>query len=399
MVVVVLVEVTAIFHRSRHGQPVADLPTCTPPDPLLVDDAHIGVFGTFPNKGVDNFPCFQVGLGIFQRGVGIVVTHVEVTSIATPVLSTVSRTDTVVILLPLPHTPARSHGTQPEALVREGRPHDDVELAQFGMQRRTRGISVGGGKIRRAVGGSSALGVRVDRQVRDREGVIVLLALQDVLVVLQRIVVAHDRLLQAGLRREVVSTTPTQVPGSRRGRVEDVLRVLLPVVVTVLPVAPPRPRDELHRPDRPVPLLIAVQLASVRIGDGLGPVPPVQGDTDDRRADISVLRDRPVDVPLVGGAVCGVFGLDVTDRGDQGPRHSLATWSDLLSPLLGHEVGPEKGLVDSFDLCRIASRVRRALHLLEKEHREHHDQHTEHGEKAKGDVNSKLLQLSTTIRQ
>ena len=101
-----------------------------------------------------------------------------------------------------------------------------------------------------------------------------------------------------------------QVPRRHR-RVEDVVGVAHAVAVAVLAPVRPRPRQELHRPDGPIPHGVAVPLAAVTVPYHRRPRHrPVEHGT----------RDPAPGVPLlVDAAAVDVPGLDPPDAGEKPP--------------------------------------------------------------------------------
>ncbi|CAB4721389.1 unannotated protein [freshwater metagenome] len=148
----------------------------------------------------------------------------------------------------------------------------------------------------------------------------------------RRVVVAVDRSLLAGGRREVVGAR-AEVDGAGQGRVVDILRVALAVAVGVDAHDGPGRGDELHRADRPVEHLVAVELTGVGVGDQTGARLAVEGQTVDAG------RGDAVRVEHVA-AEAAVVGLDASDGRDQLPRQvarGVGGVDDRLGALVGSE--------------------------------------------------------------
>ena len=109
-----------------------------------------------------------------------------------------------------------------------------------------------------------------------------------------------------------VPAAVAEVRRRARRRVLHVLRVGDPVRVGVHAERAPGAREELHRPDRAVPLRVAVPVAAVGVGDR-GVAVPVEDRAEDRRA------VRAVDRAADEGA-----RLDLPDRRQQAHRQVTA---------------------------------------------------------------------------
>ena len=109
-----------------------------------------------------------------------------------------------------------------------------------------------------------------DRTLGEAEGPVVGDPAFDGGDVLGGVVVAAQRGFEVGRVGVVAGAGETEVGDGGEGGVEHVLRVGRAVVVAVLSEGTPRSGEELCGPDRPVPRRVAVEEATVGVGDDGG---------------------------------------------------------------------------------------------------------------------------------
>ena len=107
----------------------------------------------------------------------------------------------------------------------------------------------------------------------------------------RRLVVGEDRLPKSSRVGQVAAGGTKERAGGGSG-VLDVLGVGDAVTVTIPSPGPPRPGQELHRPDRAVPRGVGVQGSAVGVWDG-GDSRPVERRADDRWDDSMGCREAP----------------------------------------------------------------------------------------------------------
>ena len=208
-----------------------------------------------------------------------------------------------------------------------------------------------GGRLRaRAAAGVAVAAVRGDRAgaVRDlvRAVAVVLQPRQDEVQIVRGVVVAEDRAVEIGLRRQVPAV-PAQVVAGGEGRVVDVVGVRLAVAAAV--AARPRPggRDELHGPDGAVVAAVAVVRAVVGVFDEREAV------AVELRAEDGAGRGAV----RVDPAAAGLTGLDLADGREELPGQ-VAAGLGRAQRRLGLLVGVEDGR--GYAGLRLTDRDRRA---------------------------------------
>lgn len=174
---------------------------------------------------------------------------------------------------------------------------------------------------------------------------VVLQPRQDEVEIVRRVVVAEDRAVEVGLRRQVPAV-PAQVVAGGEGRVVDVVGVRLAVGVAVTTRPCPGGRDELHGPDGAVVAAVAVVLAVVGVPDEREAV-AVELRAEDRAGRGAVRVDL---------AAAGLARLDLADGREELPGQ-VALGLGRAQRRLGLLVGVEDGRGDA-DLG-LAARHRR----------------------------------------
>jgi hypothetical protein len=139
-----------------------------------------------------------------------------------------------------------------------------------------------------------------------------------------RRVVGIERRPQIGLDGEVGAARAKVLTGRQRG-VVHVVRVLGPIGIAVHAIGPPRPRQELHRPDRVIPSGVAVIPAAIRVAH-----------RGERRTDDRGHRGA-IAAQVASG---GVLRLHPADPGEHLPGQTAARRT-LSHRVRGRDIGGE----------------------------------------------------------